>query len=80
LKEHERRQGRERENERPDVLLEYVSTDYLHDGYRTGPTLRNFKRSTGLYGSAWPVYSTRRQLEFKVAAEVNRVVCLPQDD
>jgi hypothetical protein len=33
-----------------------------------------------LYGRAWPVYSTRRLLEFKAAPEVNGVVHLPKDD
>jgi len=52
------------------VLFQDVATDYLHNGFRPGRAVWNFKNSTGLYARAQPVYSTRRQPEFKVIRAV----------
>ena len=69
LKQQKRRERRQGEHERSDVLLEDVPVDYFHERYGLACCVarsRNFKNSTGLYGRARPVYSTRQPLEFSV--------------
>ena len=66
LEQQERRERREGEHERSNVLLEDVSIDYFHESVWTVVRPRNFKHSTGLYGRARPVYSTRHPLDSRL--------------
>src|SRR5690349_2745631 len=48
LQQHQRREGRQREGERPEVLLEYVTADYFHvDSWRARA------RTTSVFPQCW---------------------------